>query len=134
MPAPSVTGGRRELPISLRTHKDDPGTVDSSILVPTSCTVDHGVATAAGTFRGNVPELYMRVGAVVELYVYASPGADLPAMQVARLGEERPFRVGTGGGTNWTTTAPVAADRGVLARCEVAVQVTHEFQGAGNVY
>jgi hypothetical protein len=77
-------------------------------------------------------ESNVRVGDVVELYVYSGPGATSPnGTQLADLGSERPVPVdGTGA---WRVTVPLDPELGqAAAQCLVAVQSTHAFMGAGN--
>jgi hypothetical protein len=112
----------------------NPSAPDSSqILLPSSCSQSNDVVTASGTFNGGfVPESYIRVGAVVEMYVYSSStGSTSQGTQLADLANEKPFRMG--GGTTWTVTAPVGTQLGMTpASCQVDVQPTHNFEGAGN--
>lgn len=105
----------------------------SQILLPSSCSVSNGVATATGTFNGAfVPESYIRIGAVVELYVYSSPTRSASqGTQLADLPNEHPFTMGGSG--PWTVTAPLDTQLGMIpAGCQVDVQPTHNFEGAGN--
>jgi len=105
----------------------------SQILLPSSCSVSNGVATATGTFNGAfVPESYIRIGAVVELYVYSSPTRSASqGTQLADLPNEHPFTMGGSG--PWTVTAPLDTQLGMTpASCQVDVQPTHNFEGAGN--
>jgi hypothetical protein len=80
---------------------------------------------AAGSFRtGEVPDAYQRVGAVVELYVYALPSEPADqGLQLARLRDEVPFTMQGSG--SWTVSVPLEARLGAPATCEVAVQPTH---------
>src|SRR5450631_2912839 len=104
-----------------------------AVLVPTSCTISGGVATATGTFdRDFYAESNVRVGDVVELYVYSGPGATASnGTQLADLGSEKTVPVnGTG---SWTVTVPLDPELvQAPAECRVAVQSTHAFMGAGN--
>ena len=105
----------------------------SQILLPSSCSISNGVATATGTFNGGyAPEVYIRIGAVVELYVYSSPtGSASRGTQLADLPNEHPFTMGGSG--PWTVTAPLDTQLGMTpASCQVDVQPTHNFEGAGN--
>jgi hypothetical protein len=107
---------------------------EPSALLPLSCTIESDVVTATGTFDGDrAPERGVRAGAVVELYVYASPTISSPeGMQMADLSLEHPYpMVGAG---PWTVTAPVAPELGKAARCAVGVQRTHHFEGGQNAY
>ena len=112
----------------------NPSAQDSSIiLLPSSCSLSNGVVTATGTFNGGyVPESYIRIGAVVELYVYSSPtGSASRGTQLADLPHEHPFTMGGSG--PWTVTAPLDTQLGMTpASCQVDVQPTHNFEGAGN--
>jgi len=91
------------------------------------------MVTATGTFNGGfVPETYVRVGDVVELYAYDAPSMNNHGQesQVLDLGSEKPFIIsGTG---PWTVSAPVDPTRLSPSECRVAVQSTHTFMGAGN--
>jgi hypothetical protein len=105
----------------------------SSILVPSSCTVTSTTATATGTYQGGfVPEVYRRYGAVVDLYVFSQPLSGYPqGIQVATLSSEHSPPIGGSG--SWTVTVPVAKSP-EPARCVVAAQPTHDFQGAPSNY
>jgi hypothetical protein len=91
------------------------------------------VATATGTFdRDFYAESNVRVGDVVELYVYSGPGATTPdGTQLADLGSERTVPVnGTG---SWQVSVPMDPELALpAAQCRVAVQSTHAFMGAGD--
>jgi len=104
-----------------------------AVLVPTSCTITGGVATATGTFdRDFYAESNVRVGDVVELYAYSGPGATTPTgTQLADLGSEKTVPVsGTG---SWQVSVPMDPELGQApAQCRVAVQSTHAFMGAGD--
>ena len=104
-----------------------------AVLVPTSCTITGGVATATGTFnRDFYAESNVRVGDVVELYVYSSPGATTPTgTQLADLASEKTEPVnGTG---LWQVSVPIDPELvQAPAECRVAVQSTHAFMGAGD--
>ena len=107
----------------------------SSILLPASCVLSGDTVTASGTFNGGfAPEEYTRVGAVVELYVYASAtSADSQGLQIADLnGGEQPSAIYKDP-NSWTVSAKVDPSNGAPATCVVAVQPTHDFMGAGNV-
>jgi hypothetical protein len=101
--------------------------------VPKSCTIIGGVATATGTFdRDFYAESNVRVGDVVELYVYSGPGATDPSgTQLADLANEKTVPVdGTG---SWQVSVPMDAELvQTPAECRVAVQSTHAFMGAGD--
>jgi hypothetical protein len=59
-------------------------------------------------------------------------GVAAPPVTSASLGGEHPFTLGTGGGGPWTVTAPLNASLGAPVSCQVGVQSTHAFQGAGH--
>lgn len=99
-----------QLPVSVEpTDPTDPEALDVGILKPTSCVVRDGVATAVGTFgTREVPDAYRRVGAVVELYVYAMPSEPADqGMQLAKLRDERPFPMRESG--PWSVSVPLEA-------------------------
>jgi hypothetical protein len=101
-------------------------------LLPASCTISGGVATASGTFnRDAYGETYVRYGDVVELYVYSGPSNSFPTgTQLADLSNERPMVVGASG--PWLVVVPLAIVDREPAQCLVAVQSTHAFMGSGN--
>lgn len=100
----------------------------TSILAPASCVLQDGVLTATGSFTGEfVPEDYERYGDVVELYVYTAE-----AIQLADLSAEKPYPIGGKG--PWHVTVPVETQFGTPTHCLVAVQSTHAFMGAPNVF
>ena len=106
----------------------------SSILVPSSCVVTAASATVKGSYRGGLaPEDYPRYGAVIDLYVFTRAVAGYPAgLQIAS-----PFTMhapAIGGTGSWTVTVPIDSSLGKSARCMVAAQPTHDFQGAPNAY
>jgi hypothetical protein len=105
---------------------------DPSVLLPSSCTITQGVATASGTFnRDAYGETYVRYGDVVELYVYSSPSQSFPTgTQLAQVGTERTVVVGPSG--PWQIAVPLAVSDLQPAQCLVAIQSTHAFMGAGN--
>ena len=90
-------------------------------------------AATIGTFnRDFYAESNVRVGDVVELYVYSGPGATTPTgTQLADLASEKTVPVnGTG---SWQVSVPIAPDMGLApAQCRIAVQSTHAFMGAGD--
>jgi len=134
-PTTTTSSVSTQLDISVQpVDPNDPSAPDSSqILLPSSCSLSNGVVTATGTFNGGfVSESYIRIGAVVELYVYSSPSDSAsPGTQLADLPNEHPFTMG-GSGT-WTVTAPLDTQIGMIpASCQVDVQPTHNFEGAGN--
>jgi hypothetical protein len=116
----------QQLPISVQPTISGSG-ADSSILLPSSCTLSGNIVTATGTFNGGfVPEVYNRVGAVVELYVYSGLGAQ--GNQIADLNNQQTYRmVGNG---PWTVTTPLLSGIGSPESCQVAAQATHNFVGA----
>lgn len=105
---------------------------DPSVLLPSSCTITQGVATASGTFNSDAyGETYVRYGDVVELYVYSSPSPSFPTgTQLAQVGTERTVVVGSSG--PWQIAVPLAVSDLQPAQCLVAIQSTHAFMGAGN--
>jgi hypothetical protein len=119
-------------PLSISVEQSTGDEPDSSILLPAGCNVANGVATASGTFNGGfVPEVYFRVGAVVELYVFTDSSTGDP-QQIALLnGGEKPFPM-YDPQTTWSVTAKLDNSAGFLTNCVVAVQATHDFEGAGN--
>ncbi|HZU79605.1 MAG TPA: hypothetical protein VE991_06785 [Acidimicrobiales bacterium] len=131
------------LPIGVQAV-DDGVSPPASILAPVSCRLSGSLVTAQGSYTGAVSEGYLRVGDVVELYVYSSPVAGLPqGVQLGALSSERPAQVGLGptgasttgpGAVSWTTTVPIETAAGTPARCAVTVQATHQFEGAPNAY
>ena len=72
----------------------------------------------------------MRSGDVVELYAYLSSASG--DTQVLSLGQEHTYEMGSSPANRWTVSAPVASGYGTPYKCEVAVQSTHAFQGAGS--
>jgi hypothetical protein len=108
---------------------------DASVLQPTTCVLRGSEATAAGIYSGFVAQGYLRVGDVVELYVYTEPMPGYPeGLQLGVLSSERPAAVVAGTGASWTTTVPVNLTLGTPAVCAVTVQATHQFEGASNAY
>ena len=105
----------------------------SSSLLPASCQVTGSIATATGDYQGGIPpEIYHRYGDVVELYVFSAAVSGYPqGIQVATLSSEHPPAIG-GSGT-WTVIVPVQSSP-EPARCAVAAQPTHDFQGAPSAY
>jgi len=125
-------GVMKSLPISVEPSSS--GVPDSSILLPKVCLLFRDEVTASGAFGGgSAPEAYARVGAVVELYVFSTATADNPqGTQLASLnGGEEPYPMyrATPG---WKVSTSVDYSLGTPARCEVSVQPTHDFEGAGN--
>jgi hypothetical protein len=100
-----------------------------------SCVLDKGVVTATGSFRGDLPAIYNRVGSVLELYVYATPPAPgSPATQLADLTREQPLKMYANTNKSWAISGPIDTRLGQAARCEISVEETHNFEGAPNVY
>jgi len=133
--APATTTSTAGSPLTISVEPSSPSGLDSSILLPASCVMTGNTVTAAGTFNGGfAPELYARVGAVVELYVYTgAPTGNGQGVQIAELnGGEQPSPIYKDG-NSWTVTATVDPTNGTPATCVVAVQATHDFMGAGNV-
>jgi hypothetical protein len=107
----------------------------ATILVPSSCVITGSTATVTGSYNGFVAQSYLRVGDVVELYVYTAVNPGYPhGIQLASLSSEHPASVDAGTGGSWTTTAPINLSLGVPVRCGVTVQATHQFEGAPNNY
>lgn len=106
----------------------------SSILVPSSCKVTSTSATATGDYRGGfAPEVYRRYGDVIDLYVFSGRlQGYAEGVQLAT-----PFTRSSppiGGRGPWTVTVPIDASVGQPARCLVAAQPTHDFEGAPSAY
>jgi len=88
-----------------------------------SCVLEGGVVTAKGIFTGKRAENYLRVGAVVGLYVYSEPERFFHILidhQVAQLAGETPFAMTETG--PWIVTVPVDPQREPAVRCEVTVR------------
>jgi hypothetical protein len=96
-----------------------------------SCILEKGIVTATGSL-GEVPAFYNRVGAVLELYVYASSAA--PGTQLADLSREQPLKMYANANRPWSLSAPIDTRLGRAATCEISVEETHNFDGASNVY
>jgi hypothetical protein len=129
---------RGSLPISVQTDAQmkaagNPGPSSSAILRPMSCRSSGSQVTAVGRLAGGfAPQIYPRVGDVVELYVFARPRPGYPAgYQIGLLSRES---VGSLGGKRWRVTVPLDRGLGRPARCLVAAQPTHDFQGAPSAY
>jgi len=103
------------------------------VLLPTSCTITGGVATATGTFNPQMcGEGYRRAGDVVELYVYSAPSVGDPS-QLGKLSAEHPVAVTNTG--PWVVAVSIDTSFGQRpAQCLVAVQSTHAEMGAPNDY
>ena len=122
------------LPIQAQTTNDGISP-SATILAPSSCVVRGSTVTATGGYSGEVGEFYLRVGGVVELYVYTAPASGYPAgFQVGLLSMETPAQVGSTRGGNWRTTVPIDVTIGTPVRCEVTVQATHQVELSGNAY
>jgi hypothetical protein len=104
-----------------------------AVLLPTSCTITDGIATAAGTFNPLMyGEGYRRAGDVVELYVYSAPSVGDP-IQLGELSAEHPVAVTNTG--PWVVAVPIDTSFGQRpGACLVAVQSTHAEMGAPNDY
>lgn len=136
-PIPATTGSSTATQLTISVQPADPSNPSapdsSQILLPSSCSLRNGIVTATGTFNGGfVPESYVRIGGVVELYVYSSPSDSASqGTQLADLANEHPSVMGGSGA--WTVTAPLDTQLGMTpATCQVDVQQTHNFEGAGN--
>ena len=107
----------------------------ADILSPIRCALSANIATASGTYRGFVPEDYLRVGDVVELYVYSRPVPGFRSgIQLGVLSKESSPHVTGGHGGSWSAQVPVDRALGRPARCAVTVQATHQREEAGNAY
>lgn len=125
--APSIT-----IPVHTSVPLSSAGE-NPAVLVPTSCAIAGGVATATGTFnRDFYAESNVRVGDVVELYVYSGPGSTTPTgTQLADLEAEKTVPVNGSG--SWQVSVPIDPELArAPAECRVAVQSTHAFMGAGD--
>jgi hypothetical protein len=112
---PKSTAPPRQLPISVDSEGD--------YLVPASCVLEGGIATATGSYKENyVPALFSRVGSVVELYLYTSvsPGR---GTQLADLSREKPD--GMQNDSGWTVSAPLDPRLGRAGSCQVSIQPTY---------
>lgn len=127
----AASGTAQQLPITVSAQLSSPQQ-STSILAPASCVLQDGVLTATGSFTGGfVPEDYERYGDVVELYVYTAVSQG-QAIQLADLSAEKPYPIGGKG--PWKVTVPVETQFGTPTHCLVAVQSTHAFMGAPNVF
>ncbi len=129
-PATATTAAGAQLPITDSTPLSSDGLDPSSIISPTSCTLQNGTLTARGTFASGSESLG-RSGDVVELYAYTAPVDGGQTYQVIDLASEHPFALGGGSGS-WSVTGLVDTQVGVPADCFVAIQSTHAFMGAGS--
>jgi hypothetical protein len=91
------------------------------------------MATATGTFNPEMyGEGYLRVGDVVELYVYSAPSVG-DAIQLGNFAAKHPVPVTETG--PWVVSDPVDTSFGQRpADCRVAVQSMHALMGAPNDY
>jgi hypothetical protein len=120
------------LPISVQPVNDGvSGT--ALILAPKTCQLSAGQVVAVGKYRWPVSEGYLRVGDVVELYVYSQARRGYPrGVQLAKLSQESRVSIGTQ--RRWSIKVPVELFLGSAKRCAVTVQATHQFEGAPNSY
>ena len=130
IPVVSITAmappGARSLPISVEAGDHlASGLPDPSNLVPTSCILKDGKVTATGGYRGDhIPESYLRVGGVVNLYVYGGPRGGM------EIGNQL---AGSHGQHPMTDTKPWSITVGINSpspeerpeSCQVAVQPMH---------
>lgn len=132
-PAPATTLSGQTLPIAVQPTSD--GASDTStVLMPTSCVLRGSTVTATGT-TSFVAEGYLRLGDVVELYVYSAPASGYPdGYQLGYLGQEKAPYLAGGSGQSWTATVPVDTSLGAPVRCAVSVQATHQFEDAPSAY
>ena len=121
------------LPIAVQPTNDgvsDPATV----LIPSSCVLRGSTVTATGS-TSFVAQGYLRLGDVVELYVYAAPSSGYPnGYQLGYLSQEKAPYVKVGSGGTWTVTVPLDTSLGTPARCAVTVQATHQMEDAPSAY
>lgn len=90
---------------------------------------------ATGGYSGFVGTGYLRVGDVVELYVYTAPGPGYSSgIQLGELSQERAPYVEGGSGGTWTVTVPLDTSLGSPARCAVTVQATHQVEDSPSAY
>lgn len=131
-----ATGG--SLPISVQSdaamRRAGNAGPSSSILAPTSCSLRGENLTAQGRYVGGfAPQVYPRYGDVIDLYAYTAPQAGYPdGIQLATPSTSQSPRIGGRGA--WSVTVPVDRSLGTPARCVVAAQPTHDFQGAPSAY
>jgi hypothetical protein len=128
------------LPISVQTDSrmkaEGNNGPSSSELIPRSCEYSGRSVTAVGRLAGGfAPQTYDRYGDVVELYVFTRPERGYAqGIQVAVLHREVPGSMAAGKPGRWRVTAPVKRSLGKPARCLVAAQPTHDWQGAPSAY
>jgi hypothetical protein len=90
--------------------------------------------TASGT-TSNVSEGYLRLGDVVELYVYTAPSSSYPnGIQLGYLSEEKAPYIEGGSGGAWTVSVPLDTSLGTPATCAVTVQATHQIENSPSAY
>jgi hypothetical protein len=121
------------LPIAVQSTND--GVSDTAtVLMPLSCVLSRSSVTATGS-ASFVAQGYLRLGDVVELYVYTAPSSGYPdGYQLGYLSQEKaPYLEGGSGGT-WTVTVPLDTTLGTAARCAVTVQATHQIEDAPSAY
>lgn len=127
----------RQLPISVESdaymQAEGNNGPSSSILLPAGCQVSGSTVSAHGTYRGGfASEGYRRYGDIIDLYVFTAPADGFPhGYQDAILSSEHSPRMSAG---TWTVAAPIDSSLGQPARCVVAAQPTHDWQGAPNAY
>ena len=107
----------------------------STILLPSSCVFSGHTVTATGGYSngGFVPADYGRYGDVIDLYVFTAPAHGYAnGFQIASLPIDKAPAVG--GSARWQLSESVDLSIGRPARCMVAAQPTHDFEGASNAY
>lgn len=139
---PQATGGPQapaaSLPVSVQSdaamRRAGNAGPSSSILTPTSCTLRGESLTAEGSYAGGLaPQVYPRYGDVIDLYAFTAPQAGYPdGIQLATPSTPQSPRIGGTG--SWSVTVPVDRSLGRPARCVLAAQPTHDFQGAPSAY
>jgi hypothetical protein len=101
----------------------------SSVLHPTSCTVTAKTATARGK-EGFLEELYDRYGDRIDLYVFTARKRGFPSgIQIATPFTNKAPALDRAV-KSWKVSVPLMKGSGRPARCMVAAQPTHDFQGA----
>jgi hypothetical protein len=136
-PATAIPG--EALPISVQSDEQmaaagNPGP-SSTILLPLSCVLSGHTVTATGSYSNNgfVPADYGRYGDVIDLYVFTAPAHGYAyGFQIAMLPIDKAPTVG--GSARWQVSESVDLSLGQPARCMVAAQPTHDFEGAPNAY
>jgi hypothetical protein len=133
-PAKVETSAALQLPIHWQPVSDRVSP-DADILRPSSCSLSGELVTASGSFIGFVPQIYLRIGDVVELYVYTAARAGYPSgIQLGLLSREEPPNIPGGQGGPWLVKVPIDPALGHPERCAVTIQATHQFEGSGNAY